>query len=190
MSTDPDTILLEAEEAMTKAVDYLKQELRGQRTGRASTALIEFVKVEAYGSQTDLKSIAAISVPEPTQLLVKPFDPGTVSAIKQGIENSGLGLNPIPEGKQLRITIPPLSQDRRKQMVQHCKKMGEEQKVAIRNARRDANKKADGLAKQEPNHLPEDEINTLKEEIQDLLKKYEAKIDSMVEDKCNEIMEV
>jgi ribosome recycling factor len=187
MSTDPDTILLEAEETMEKSVKYLESEFRGVRTGRASASLLEFVKVDYYGSMTDLKAIAAISVPEPAQLLVKPFDAGAIGAIKQGIEAAGLGLNPISEGKQLRINVPALSADRRKQLVAHVKKLGEEQKVAIRNVRRDANKHADGLKNQAGQHFAEDDIETLKEEIQELVKKYETKIDTMVESKTKEI---
>src|SRR5882724_4394316 len=97
--SDPDTILLETEAQMEKAVEYLKHELRGIRTGRASPAMIEFVKVDYYGANTDLKSLAIISVPEPTQLLVKPFDAGSVGEIKKAIESAGLGLNPMSEGK-------------------------------------------------------------------------------------------
>lgn len=190
MPTTPDEILLEAEESMSKATEYLQSELRGIRTGRASTALVEYVKVDYYGSPTDLKSLASISVPESNQLLIKPFDTGSVNAIKQGIENAGLGLNPQVEAKMVRISIPPLDADRRKQLVSQAKKHGEEQKVVLRNARRDANKLADGLAKQEGTHYPEDEIETLKSEIQELLKKYEAEIDGMVKKKSEEITEV
>lgn len=184
--TDPDTILLETEEAMSKAMDYLKKELKGVRTGRASPALIEFVKVDYYGAQTDLKSLASISVPEPSQLLIKPFDAGSISEIKKAIESSGLGLNPMPEGKQIRINIPALSGDRRKQLVGHCKKVGDEAKVTLRNARRDGNKHADAL-KGGAKHFPEDEIETLKTEIQEMLKKYEADADAAVATKCKEV---
>ncbi|MCA9297701.1 MAG: ribosome-recycling factor, partial [Phycisphaerales bacterium] len=147
MSSDPDTILLEAEEAMQKATQYLGDELRGVRTGRATPALVEYVKVDYYGSPTDLKQLAAISTPEPTQLLIKPFDAGALNEIKKAIENAGLGLNPQTEAKQIRINVPTPSKERRQQLVTQVKKMGEEQKVVIRNARRDANKHADALAK-------------------------------------------
>lgn len=190
MSTDPDSILTEAEASMTKAYEYLTHELRGIRTGRASTALVDFVKVDYYGSMTDLKGLAAISVPEPHQILIKPFDPGAIGAIKQGIENAGLGLNPVTEDKAIRLTIPPLDANRRKQLVAQAKKMGEEQKVAMRNARRDANKHAEALGKQDGTHYGEDEIATLKEEIQDLLKKYEGQVDDIVTKKTNEISEI
>lgn len=187
---DPDTILLETEASMEKAVEYLKSELRGVRTGRASPAMVEFVKVDYYGSMTDLKALAAISTPEPTQLLIKPFDAGAVQAIKTAIEKSGMGVNPMVEAKQIRIMLPPMSQDRRQKEAARIKKMGEEQKVAIRNARRDANKHADALKTSTTVHVPEDEINSLKDEIQKLLKKYEDEIDKRIDDKTKEIMTI
>ena len=189
--SDPDTILLETEEAMEKAVEYLKHEIRGIRTGRASPAMVEFVKVDYYGAPTDLKALAAISVPEPTQLLIKPFDAGSIGDIKKAIEAAGLGLNPIVEGgKQMRLMVPPLSGERRLQLVSKVRKMGEEQKVAIRNVRRDGNKHADGLKSQPGKHFPEDEIERLKNEVQELLKKYETEVDKRVEEKCKEIEHV
>jgi ribosome recycling factor len=185
---DPDTILLTTEEHMEKALEYLKHELRGIRTGRASPAMIEFVKVDYYGASSDLKSLAMISVPEPTQLLVKPFDASSIQEIKKAIEAAGLGLNPMPEGKQLRINVPALSGDRRQQLVAKVKKLGEEAKVVLRNARRDGNKHADAL--KAAGHTAEDEIERLKEEVQGLLKKYEGEVDKVVEGKCREVTEV
>ncbi|MEN0019431.1 MAG: ribosome-recycling factor, partial [Planctomycetota bacterium] len=148
------------------------------------------IKVDYYGSPTDLKSLAAVSVPEPTQLLIKPFDAGSVGEIKKAIENSGLGLAPVVDNKQIRLSIPPLSTDRRKQLAAQIKKMGEEQKVVMRNARRDANKAADALGKDKDAHISEDEIDTLKDEIQELLKNYEGKMESAVEAKTKDVMEV
>lgn len=189
--TDPDTILLETEEAMEKALTYLKNELRGIRTGRAHPSLVEFVKVDYYGSMTDLKALAAVSTPEATQLLIKPFDQGAIPAIKKAIEASGLGFNPISEGKQLRINVPALSGDRRLKLIAQVKKHAEEQKVAIRNTRRDANKHADGLGKQPGGkHFPEDELEQLKNEIQELLKKYEGEVDKVSEAKIKEVQEI
>lgn len=188
--SDPDTILLESEDGMSKALEYLTKELRGLRTGRASPSLVEYVKVDYYGSSTDLKSLAAISVPEPTQLLIKPFDPSAAGEIKKAIEASGLGLNPVMEDKQIRLNLPALSRDRRQQYATQAKKIGEEQKVTMRNVRRDANKHADALEKQSGAHHSEDDIKQLKEEIQELLKKYEGKVDEAVKAKVDEIMEV
>jgi ribosome recycling factor len=185
MASDPDTILLETEETMEKAMEHLKHELRGVRTGRASPAMVEFIKVDYYGSQTDIKAIAGISVPEPSQLLIKPFDTGALAAIKTAIEKAGLGINPVMEGKQIRLNIPAMSQERRVKDAARIKKMGEEAKIAIRNVRRDANKHADGL---KAGGMPEDDIKTLHEEIQTLLKKYEDEVDKRVDEKTKEIM--
>lgn len=190
MSTDPDTILLEAEEHMIKAADYLAAELKGIRAGRASPAMVEFIKVEYYGSPTELKSLAVVSVPEAHQLLIKPFDASSVGAIRHAIEEANLGVNPMVEDKQIRINIPTLDTDRRKQLVAQAKKVGEEQKVVMRNARRDANKHAAALANQDGTHYGEDDIAVLKDEIQELLKKYETKIDENMAKKTDEIMTV
>lgn len=184
MSSDPDTILLEAEELMSKAIDHLNHEYRGIRAGRASPGLVEHVKCDVYGAPTEIKAIAAVNVPEPTQLLIKPFDPSTIQAIKKGIEDANLGLNPQVEDKAIRINIPAMSADRRKELVARVKKVAEDQKVVLRNARRDANKHADAL---KDGGLSEDEIKTLHDEIQDLLKKYEGKISEMAESKSTEV---
>lgn len=186
----PDDILRDAQARMDKAIEHLHAELRGVRSGRASPALIEYIKVEYYGSLTDLKALAAISAPEPTQLLIKPFDPGAIGEIRRAIESSDLGLNPQAEAKQIRIEIPALSTDRRKQLAAHVKKLGEDAKVALRNVRRDANKQADGLKKGSEAGHSEDEIETLKKEIQDVIKKHEDKVDALVSEKTAEIMEV
>ena len=187
---DPDSILLDAEMTMDKSVDYLKNELRGIRTGRASTALVEYVKVDYYGSPTDLKSLAAISVPEATQILIQPFDPQSTNEIKEAIEKADLGVSPQVDGKVVRVSIPPLSGERRKQLAAQAKKIAEDTKVACRNVRRDANKHADQIAKDKQQNLSEDEVKSLKEEVQELLKKKESAIDEMVEKKANEIMAV
>lgn len=187
---DLDEILLTTEEAMDKSVDYLKGELRGVRTGRASTALVEYIKVDYYGSPTDLRQLAIISVPEPTQLLIKPFDASTVHEIAKAIEKSGLGLNPIVESKQIRLALPALSGERRTQLIGSVKQMGEQAKVTIRNARRDANKHIDQAAKDKKNPLSEDAVESAKEDVQQMLKKYEAQLDELVERKIKEIQEV
>ena len=190
MTMTPDAILKEAKASMDKSLDYLKSELKGIRTGRATTALVDFIKVEYYGSSQDLKNLAAVSVPEPTQILIKPFDAQSVGEIRKAIENSNLGLNPVVDNKQIRINVPPPSGDRRKQLVAQVKKLGEEQKVAVRNVRRDANKHAEALEKAKDVHLSEDQIKDLKDKIQDLLKKHEAEMDKLVESKSKEVMEL
>jgi ribosome recycling factor len=184
---DLDEILLEAEEQMDKAVTYLKNELRGIRTGRASTALVEFIKVDYHGSPTDLRQLALISVPEVSQIIIKPFDPGSTQMIVKAIQNSGLGLNPMTEGKQIRLSVPVLSGDRRVQLVGSVKQMAEQAKVAVRNARRDANKHIDQAGKDKANPVSEDAIESAKEDVQELLKKYEKQVDEAIEGKVKEI---
>lgn len=189
-ATTPSGILKEAGASMDKALEYLKSELRGIRTGRASTALVEFIKVDYYGSMTDLKALAAISVTEATQIVIKPFDAGALNEIRKAIESSNLGLNPQVDGKQIRVSIPALSGDRRKQLVAQAKKLGEDAKISVRNVRRDANKHGDGLTKTKDVHISEDEVKTLKDDIQNLLKKHETAIDIAVDAKSKEILEV
>ncbi len=183
-----DDVLLECEEQMEKAADHLKHELRAIRTGRASPALVEHIKVDYYGSPTDLKSIAAISVPEATQLLIKPFSPGDLKAIEKAINDSKIGLTPHSDGKQLRLILPPLSQERRLQLAGQCKQHAESAKIQIRNARRDANKTID--TEQKAGDLTEDEANTGKEQVQELTKQYEGKVDQVIEHKRQEILTV
>lgn len=187
---DLDEIQLTAEEAMEKAVEYVKSELRGVRTGRASTGLVEFIKVDYYGSMTDLRQLAMITVPEPVQLLIKPFDASSIQAILKAIQSAGLGLNPVSEGKQIRLSLPPLTGDRRQQLVASIKQMGEQSKVTIRNARRDANKQTDQAAKDKTLHLSEDDVEGVKQEIQDLLKKYEKQVDGLIDVKIKEVQQL
>ncbi|MBX3351976.1 MAG: ribosome recycling factor [Phycisphaeraceae bacterium] len=187
---DPKSIKNDAETSMVKALEYLKSELRGIRTGRASPALVEYVKVDYYGSMTDLKSLAMISVPEATQIVITPFDPQSLGEIRRALEASDLGLNPRVDGKAIRVSIPPLSGERRQQLVGHAKKMGEEAKVSMRNVRRDANKHADGLKNVKAVNYSEDVIEGLKEDIQTMLKKHEGEVDVVVAAKSKEILEV
>jgi len=183
-----DDILLDCEEGMEKAVDHLKHELRGIRTGRASPALVENIKVDYYGSPTDLKSIANISVPEATQLLIRPFSPGDLKAIEKAINDSKIQVTPRSDGKQLRLILPAMSQDVRIKMVASCKQHAEAGKIAIRNSRRDANKLAE--TEEKGGLMTEDEAKSTKEQIQELTKQYEGKIDETIEHKRQEIMEI
>jgi ribosome recycling factor len=185
----PDSILKDAQDRMKKAVEHLKSEYRGIRTGRASTALVEYLKVDYYGTATDLKSLAALSTPEATQIVIQPFDANCVNDVKKAIETSDLGLTPNVDGKIIRINVPPLSTERRQQLVGHCKKVGEETKVALRNIRRDANKHADHLSSDDKK-FPKDEIETLKKEVQDILKKFESQTDTTIKEKSDEVMTV
>lgn len=175
---------------MAKAVEFLKQELRGVRTGRAHPGLVEHLKIEvpSYGSTMELRELATISVPDPMTLLVKPYDPGTLKDIEKGIQTSDFGVTPQSDGKAIRLPIPPLSGERRQQLVQQVRKMAEAQKVAVRNARRDANKAIEQLEKEKT--ISEDDARNAKERIQKLTKKYEDEIDHILKEKAKEIEEV
>jgi ribosome recycling factor len=183
-----DDVLMDLEMSFEKAMEHLHHELRGVRTGRANPAIVENIKVDYYGSPTDIRSIANISVPEATQILIKPFSPGDLRAIEKAVNDSKLGLTPHSDGKQLRLVLPPLSQDRRVQLAGQCKKFAEEAKINIRNARRDANKVVE--TEQKGGLMTEDEAEKAKEQVQDLLKQYETKIDEIIEKKRAEIMQV
>lgn len=179
-----------AEQAMGKVIQYLKDELRGVRTGRATPGLVEHLKIEvpSYGSTMELRELASITAPEPAALVVKPFDPGTIKDIERGIQSSDVGITPNSDGKVIRLPIPPLSGERRKQLANQVKKMGEEQKIALRNVRRDVNKKVD--ADQKASTITEDQAEAAKDQLQKLIKRNEDEIDRMVAAKTKEIDEV
>jgi ribosome recycling factor len=180
----------ECSAGMRKAVEFLKQELRSVRTGRAAPALVEHIKIEvaSYGSTMELRELATISVPDPSTLLIKPFDPGTLKDIDKGLQTSTLGVTPVNDGKAIRLPIPPLSGERREQLIQQVKKMAETQKIAVRNARRDANKAVDAAEKAK--RLSEDEAKDSKDRIQKLTRKHEDELDEVVAAKTKEIKEV
>ena len=183
-----DDVLLDCEMHMEKAIEHLQHELRGIRTGRATPALVEDIRVDYYGTQTPLKSIASISVPEATQLLIKPFSPGDLKAIERAINDAKLPMTPHSDGKTLRLTLPAMSQDVRLKMAGQVKSMGEDVKVRIRNARREANKLID--AEQKGSVMTEDESKAAKEQVQELTNTYEAKVDEMLENKRKEVMSI
>ncbi|MBT7351891.1 MAG: ribosome recycling factor [Phycisphaerae bacterium] len=183
----PAKIVKEAKGQMAKAIEYFQKELRGIRTGRASTALLEFLKVEAYGAMVDLRDVAAVSVPEATQLLVKPFDPTLKNGIAKSIEAAELGLNPQVEGESIRINLPPPSADRRKQLAAQVRKIAEETRISIRNERRDAMKQIDSLIKDKSNSVSEDEGKGLKSDTDDVTKKLIGQVDSLADAKAAEI---
>jgi ribosome recycling factor len=183
-----DDILLDCEEQMDKALEHLKHELRAIRTGRATPALVENIRAEYYGSPTELRAMASISIPEATQILIKPFDPSSIKFIEKAINDSKLGVTTQNDGKTLRLRLPPMSQERRLQMVGQCKGFAETAKISIRNARRDANKVAD--TEQKGGLITEDEGEKTKTQIQELTKQYETKVDELVEKKRAEVMEV
>jgi len=182
-----DDIVLEAEDKMEKAVAVLGDEFRGVRTGRASPGLVDQLKVEAYGAPTPLKSLASITVPEPRMIMVKPFDPGVLNDIVKAIQKSEVGITPQSDGKIIRLAVPPLSEERRKQMVKMVKDFGEKAKVTIRNIRREGNQAAE--AEEKAKTISEDEAKRTKDEIDRLTKEYEAKAQEAVDKKTKEIME-
>ena len=182
-----ESIVKDSQERMDKAVAVLAVNLSGIRTGRANPGLVESVRVEAYGSQTPLKQLASISTPEPQQLVVRPYDPTIIKDIEKAIAAGELGLNPQNDGRIIRINVPPLSTEVRKKMVARVKDLAEETKVSIRNIRRDANKSADTAEKDKA--LSEDERTRLKEEIQELTKKYEQKVVDQAKARESEILE-
>ena len=176
---------------MEKCVEFFKHELRGIRTGQAHPGLVEHIKVDvaSYGSTMELRELATISVPDPGTLLVKPFDPSTLKDIEKGLRTSDFGVTPMSDGKAIRLPLPPLSGERRQQLVQQVKKMAEAQRVAIRNARRDANKLVDTAEKKEK-AISEDTAKDCKDRIQKMTKKHEEEIDAILTAKTKEIEEV
>jgi ribosome recycling factor len=180
-------ILFDAEERMEKAVNVYRDELRGLRTGRATPALVDMLKVEYYGSPTPLRQLAQISTPDPQQIVIRPFDPGCLKDIEKAIRSSDLGMSPNNDGKMIRLTVPPMSGEQRQKMVARIKKSGEEAKVAIRNIRRDANKHFDQAEKAK--EMTEDERDKGKGEVQDLTKRYEDKVAEFAEKKSKEVLE-
>jgi ribosome recycling factor len=180
------TVISESKSKMQKAIDVLQDELKAFRGGRATPALVEHIRVDYYGSPTPLKSLATISAPEAEMLVIKPFDPASVKEIEKAIKSSDLSIAPVVEGKFIRLNIPPLSEERRKQLVQQAKQSGEQTKVSVRNVRRDAIKH---LEKQEKDgEITEDELNLAKKQMDDLAKEFSEKADKIVVHKSGEIM--
>ncbi|HQX52321.1 MAG TPA: ribosome recycling factor [Planctomycetaceae bacterium] len=182
-----DEILMDAEERMEKAVNVLNNAMKGIRTGRANPGLVDSLRVDSYGSPTPLKQLANISVPEPQQIMIRPFDTTTLDAIAKAITASELGMVPNNDGRVIRLNVPPLSTERRKQMTGRIKELAEESRVAIRNVRRDANKHADNSEKAKV--LSKDECKHAKDQVQELTKKYEGLVNDRAASKEIEVME-
>jgi ribosome recycling factor len=185
-----DDILLEAEELMEKAADFLKHELRAVRTGRASAGLVDHLKVEveSYAATMSLRELANIGVGEGNVIVIKPFDPSTLKDIERAIEKSELGINPQNDGKLIRLPVPPLSTERRNQLVAQVRNLAEQQKVAVRNARRDANKAL--AAAEKAKELTEDDVESGEKEVQELTDKYCKQIDGLLDEKTKDIMQI
>jgi len=181
-------LLRETESRMSKAIDALEGELRGLRTGRASPALVERVNVDYYGTATPLKQLAVISAPEPNMLVIRPYDPGSIGDIERGIQQADLGLNPSNDGRIIRIPIPRLTEERRRELVKVLNRRIEEAKVALRNIRRDT---LEDLREFEDEKLiSEDEMQRAQENLQKLTDHYTEKTEEISTRKEQEIMAI
>lgn len=183
----PQSIKKNAEERMEKAIASLKKELASLRAGRATPALLDRVQVEYYGSLTPVNQLANINTPDSRTILIQPWDKSSMGAIEKAILKSELGLTPSNDGSAIRLSIPPLTEERRADLVKMTKKSGEEAKVAVRNIRRDAN---DDIKKLEKSTISEDESRRHQDDIQKSTDKYIAEIDKVLAAKEKEIMEV
>jgi len=174
-------------ERMKKSIASLKDEFNTIRTGRASASLFDKIRVDYYGDKSPLSQVATISIPEARLVVIQPWDKGLISEIEKALQKSDLGLNPSNDGKVIRIAIPPLTEERRKELVKHAKAQAEQSRVAIRNIRRDGN---DELKKMEKDgELTEDGLKTVEEELQKATDKFIQEINKILEEKEKEIME-
>jgi ribosome recycling factor len=189
MPDDPvQDVLDEADERMEEAVSYLQSELKTIRAGRASPAMLENVTVEYYGSQTPLNQVASVSAPQPDLLVVQPFDRNAMEDIERGIMTADLGLNPNNDGEKIRIPIPPLSEERRKELVENARERAEEAKISIRNIRRDAKNEIQRVVEDE--NLSEDVRYGAEEDLQDVTDAHTDRVDTLLEKKKEKIMDV
>lgn len=184
----PKELLSETEERMGKAGEALSRDLAGVRTGKANPSLLDSIKVDYYGTPTPLRQIANVAAPEPRLIVVQAFDKTALPEIEKAIQKADLGLNPSNDGNLIRIPIPPLTEDRRKDLGKIVKKMGESAKVAVRNIRRDANDKLKKLEKD--SEITEDDSKRDHDKVQELTNKQVEEIDKMVSRKEEEVMEV
>ena len=176
------------EAKMQKTLDVLSKELAAVRAGRANPAVLDKITVEYYGAPTPLNQVAAISTPDPRTLAIQPWDGSVLKAIEKAIQVSDLGINPQNDGKQIRLNFPPLTEERRKELIKGVSKTGEEAKVALRNIRRDALDKF--KAAQKKSEITEDELHDGEDKMQKLTYKYVKEIDAMVSKKSKELAEV
>jgi ribosome recycling factor len=179
-----------AEEKMSKALDALKKEFATLRTGRASLGMLEGVLVDYYGTPTALNQVANMAVPDPRTITIQPWEPKMLGEIEKAILKSDVGLTPGNDGKIIRLSIPPLTEERRQQIVKHAKKLAEDGRIVIRNVRRDINDEIKKKSKDKDAHVSEDEIKKLQDEIQKTTDSYIKKIDEFLAHKEKEIMTV
>jgi len=181
-------IMSEAEERMKKALEALQNEFNTLRTGRASSALFDKIRVEYYGNPTPLNQVATISVPEARLVVIQPWDKSIIGEIEKAIQKSELSVNPNNDGKVIRIAIPPLTEERRKEFVKIAKNMAEQNRVSLRNTRRDAN---DELKKAEKDGtISEDDLKRAEDEVQKLTDSYVAQVNELFEEKEKEILDI
>ena len=173
---------------MEQTIDAMRKDFAKMRTGRASTALIEGVMVDYYGSRSPLNQLAALSAPEPRLLVIQPYDRSVMQAIEKGILQSDLGLTPINDGKVIRLPIPELTEERRKELVRHVRKVAEDYRVSLRNHRRDANERLKKMQKEK--QIPEDEARATQDRVQKLTDEYIDKLDKLLKAKEDELMAV
>jgi ribosome recycling factor len=183
-----DDTLLEAEEKMDRAVEHAKEELGAIRTGRATPAMFGKIIIDYYGSPTPLTQMASVGVPEPRMAIIKPYDASQLAAMEKAIRNSDLGVNPNNEGTQLRILLPPMTEDRRREMIKVARHKGEEGKVAIRNVRRRAKEELDRIVKD--GEAGEDQGRRAEKELEDLTHRYVSQVDELIKHKEAELLEV
>lgn len=181
-------ILDDAKKRMDKSYQFLTEEFSGIRTGKATPSLVENIPIEYYGTQTPLRELSTISTPEPRLITISPFDPSSLDAISKAITAANIGITPMSDGKIIRLPIPELNEERRQEMIKMAKNMAEEQRVAIRNVRRDSNNHIKKLEKN--NTINEDERDDTLEEIQELTDKHTQEIAELLEQKTGELSEV
>jgi ribosome recycling factor len=188
VSDDVDEVLLETTDRMSKAVTHTQSEFSAVRTGRATPALVEKLKVDYYGTEVPLQQLAGFNVPEARLLVIQPYDKNSLKAIEKAIQNSDLGINPSNDGQVIRLSFPQLTEERRKELVKVVKHKAEEGRVAVRNLRRAARHELEGMEK---NHeISSDELDRAEKELEKVTHDYVAEIDRMVQHKEHELLEV
>ncbi len=181
-------VLSNTKDSMNNAIEHMQHDLSGIRTGKANPALLDSLRVEYYGQKVPLNQVASVAAPDPQLITIQPWDKGVIGDIEKAILASDLGLNPQNDGTVIRLPIPQLTEERRKELVKVVKRVGEETKVSLRNIRRNAN---DDVKQLEKNHdIGEDEMHTNQEEIQKLTNRYVEKIDEIINSKEKEILEL
>ena len=184
---DTKTIIKEATDRMERTVQHLEEELINIRAGKASTNVLNSVYVDSYGSQSPVSAVASVTVPDAKTILIQPWDKKMIRTIEKAILDSNIGLTPSNNGEQIRLSIPPLTEERRKELVKQVRGVGENARISLRNARRDA---VDAFKKAQKEGMPEDESKDGETQSQKLLEKYSKKLDSLLEIKEKEIMTV